>query len=110
MPDYRKYYDSKYIASCDLEGDTVVTIKAAKRERVGRDKERKLVLYYEEFEKGHAIPKRDVAPVIARICGSKIVEEWYGKKIVLYVERGDWFGGAVDEAIRVRPHEPGGAK
>ena len=107
MPDYRKYYDSNYIQSCDIDGDVVVTIKVAKREKVGRDKTRKLVLFYEEFEKGHAIPKRDVAPVIARVLGSKIAEDWYGKKITLYVEKGSWFGGAVDEAIRVHPVAPG---
>ena len=104
--DYRSCYEKDFLFWTDLDGDTVVTIEKGGPKRVGRDKKKKLLLKYKEFEKPHIIPAKAVAPIIATLLGSEEVNDWVGKKITLYVEHGLWMKGTdaeTDRAIRVRP-------
>ena len=107
MNDYRQYYDRNYLAAFDFEEgkDYPVTIEKFGRKRIGKDEKMMLVLKYKEHEKAHAIPKRDVGKVIAKVLGSNDPEDWIGKTVTLYVQPGSWFGGEVTQALRVRPNK-----
>lgn len=56
----------------------------------GNNKEHKPVLYFHERDKGLILNKTN-AKEIAKLYGAE-TDEWGGKKIGIYAERGRWFG------------------
>ncbi len=110
--DYRRMYDSEFVASWDLEDDVTVTIDKVVAGEVGgeggRDKERKPILYFSDAKKPMVLNKTN-AKAIVGITGSKDTDDWVGAKITLYVTTCEAFGDTV-ECIRVRPVKPAKAK
>lgn len=97
-------FPSNYLKSSDLKGTTpTVTMSHVISEQLGDD--RKLVLYFQNKEKGMVLNKTN-ANNIASIYGPE-TEDWTGKKVTLAVAWVDFQGRSV-EAIRVRPptHQP----
>jgi hypothetical protein len=97
-------FPSNYLKSSDLKGTTpTVTMSHVISEQLGDD--RKLVLYFQNKEKGMVLNKTN-ANNIASIYGPE-TEGWTGKKVMLAVAWVDFQGRSV-EAIRVRPpaHQP----
>jgi hypothetical protein len=95
-------FPSKYLKATDLpeEGSQVVTIEKIALEEIGRDKETKPVIYFEEFSRALVCNKTN-ARAIARAIGSEDFDDWVGSKINLY--RADVeFQGEMVEAIRVK--------
>ena len=95
-------FPSKYLKAGDLpeEGSQTVTIEKIGLEEVGRDKQTKPVIYFEELDRGLVCNKTN-ARTIARALGSEDFDDWIGRKIALYRADVD-FQGEMVEAIRVR--------
>jgi hypothetical protein len=95
-------FQSKYLKAGDLpeEGSQVVTIEKIGLEEIGKDKETKIVLYFEELQPALICNKTN-ARTIARLMGSEDLDDWVGKTIRLYRTEVDFQGDMV-EAIRVR--------
>ena len=106
--DYRKYLDKSYLGAWDIpdDGDLILTIDRAVRDEVQneRGKEKKLILYFVEDYKPMIMNK--VNPEnISKALGSTKLEDWEGKRIAIYSEKVNAFGG-VKDALRIRPYPP----
>lgn len=101
-------FQSKYLKAADLpeEGSQAVTIEKIGLEEIGKDKETKIVLYFEELQQSMICNKTN-ARTITRLMGSEDLDDWVGKTIRLYRTEVDFQGDMV-EAIRVRskPEKP----
>jgi len=95
-------FQSKYLKAGDLpeEGSQAVTIEKIGLEEIGKDKETKIVLYFEELPQSMICNKTN-ARTITRLMGSEDLDDWVGKMIRLYRTEVDFQGDMV-EAIRVR--------
>lgn len=101
-----KAFPSNYLASHDLEGrDVTMTISEVKEEEVGRKREEKLVIYFEENDKGVVLNKTN-AKVLSDLYGDE-TDEWIGERITLF-EKEVEFAGDMVTAIRMKP--PGRSK
>ena len=95
-------FPSKYLKAGDLpdEGSQSVTIEKIALEEIGRDRETKPVIYFEEFNKALVCNKTN-ARTIARALGSEDFDDWIAQKINLYRAEVE-FQGEMVEAIRVK--------
>lgn len=107
MTDYRRLYDSEYIASWDLEKDTTLTVAKVVGGEVGgqqgRPVTKKPIVYFQEAKKPMILNKTN-GKTIAAMYG-KDTEQWVGKKITLYVGQCDVAGETMD-CLRIRPGVP----
>ena len=106
--DYRKYLNKNFLGAWDVpeDGDLILTIDHAERNEVQneRGKETKTVLYFKEDYKPMILNK--VNPdSISKALGSTHIEDWEGKRIAIFSEKVNAFGG-VKDALRVRPYPP----
>lgn len=87
----------------DIKGETPVTVKEVKVEPIGREEQTKdkLVVYFDEFEKGLALNKIN-SEALAEIAGSREIEKWPKTKAVLYVDKNVMFGGKRVGGVRVK--------
>lgn len=106
--DYRKYLDKSYLGAWDIpdDGDLILTIDRAVRDEVQneRGKEKKLILYFVEDYKPMIMNKVNPES-ISKALGSTKLEDWEGKRIAIYSEKVNAFGG-VKDALRIRPYPP----
>jgi len=94
-------FPSRYLKAADLKGESrVVIISKIASEEVGKAKERKTVVYFQKCTKGLILNKTN-AKKIADVVGSKIIADWPGKEVILYVKPDVEFGGELGPAIRV---------
>lgn len=102
-------FPSKYLKADDLDGeDRVFTIKQIRMETIGKgEKEQKLVIFFEDEEKGLVCNKTN-AKTIAKLYGGD-TDEWPGKKIILFPTEVE-FQGEPTMAIRIRQRTPGASK
>ena len=94
-----------YLRQEDVDGDTLATISAAKEELVGADKERCLVVYFEEFDKGLVFNATNIN-VCNALFGTDETDDWMGKKLTVYVDPNVMFGGKKTGGIRVKSGSP----
>lgn len=95
-------FPSSYLKASDLnDSAVVVTIREVKVEQVGRDKDAKLVAYFQGKEKGLVLNKTN-ARKIAEITGSQDTDDWAGSQIMIYPTETEFAGDTV-ECIRVKP-------
>ena len=93
-------FPSNYLAASDLrDQEATVSIKDVAIEEVGRDKDRKPVLYFKGKEKG-LILNRTNANTIEAVFGDEM-DDWIGAEIILYPTMAE-FGGKQVAAIRVK--------
>ena len=91
-----KIYQTKlfpYVAGDSLVGRNVpVTIKSFSQEMITGEhgQEEGYILYFNESPKGLILNKTN-AKAIAAAYGDE-TDDWVGKPVVLYSERGKWFG------------------
>lgn len=90
---------SPHLEAADLEGDTVVTIKSCTFHEVGKEKETKGVIFFDEFDRAMVVNKTNRV----RIEGHHgfDTDDWIGKTITLYASETD-FGGQTVPCLRVR--------
>lgn len=105
MGNINKFFKSNYISAADLDGeDVTVTIAGVQTEEVGKDREEKPVIYFEEFENGMVLNKTN-ANAIAQVLNSFETDDWAGRKITLCTAVVDFQGKSM-EAIRVKLRAP----
>lgn len=105
MPNINDSFPSKYIRASDLRGtQPVVTIGHVSFEEVGREKERKPVVYFQGKEKGLVLNKTN-ANKIATLLGESDTDNWPGGKVKLYATEVEYSGDTV-EAIRIKAAGP----
>lgn len=105
---WRDYFDSDYLASWDIDTDTVVTFTGFKYEEVTGEKGRKdkcLVAYFKEFEKGMILNVTN-SKTISTLHDSIYPIDWIGKQITLYVDHNVQMKGETTSGLRVRPAIP----
>lgn len=103
-------FPSKYLKSGDLPEDRPlpVTIEKVTQEEVGKNKDMKFIVHFEELDKGLVLNKTN-AKTISKIAETPEFEEWSGTKIHLYRAEVE-FQGEMVEAIRVKLKAPTKAK
>lgn len=94
-------FPSKYIKASDLpeDGTTTVTIEKIEMQEVGKEKQNKPVITFEELDKAFVCNKTN-ANSIAKVTGSRNMDEWIGKQIRLFRAEVE-FQGEMVESIRV---------
>lgn len=94
-------FPSKYLKASDLpeEGSTAYVIEDVRVEEIGREKQPKPVIYFDDEDKGFVANKTN-CNTIAKLTGSRDTEGWIGKTIRLYRTEVE-FGGEMVESIRV---------
>lgn len=94
-------FPSKYLKAADLpeEGTITFTIEKIEIEEIGREKQHKPVIYFEEDNRGLVANKTN-CNTIAKVTGSRTFDDWIGKTINLYRAEVD-FQGEMVESIRV---------
>lgn len=105
---WRDFFETNYLASWDLDGDTTVTITKAMYEEVTGEKgrvDRCLVIYFSEFENGMIVNVTN-SKTIQQIYNEKEPAKWAGKKITLYVDPNVSIKGEKVGGIRIRPVAP----
>jgi hypothetical protein len=94
-------FPSQYLKASDLgDAEPVVVIARVVLEAIGRDKDHKLVIYFEGKSKG-LVANKTIAKKLAELVGSPETEDWPGHPIRLYTTTAD-FGGESFEVIRVK--------
>lgn len=101
-------FPSQWLAAADVETPTNVTVKGVTVEEIGRDKERKPVIWFNELNKGLICNKTNWTN-LAKLCGSDDSDEWSGRAVQLYAAAVQ-FGGEEVNAVRVRPASTGKLK
>ena len=97
-------YPSKYISASDLQGrDVEVTISNVAIEEVGKDNEKRPILYFQGKQKGVVLNKTN-AHNVGAIYGPD-TNGWIGQRVTLFVAWVDFQGKSV-EAIRIRGPRP----
>ena len=94
-------FPSKYLKASDLPEDAVTpfTIEEIKMEELGKEKQKKPVIYFEGEDKGFCANKTN-CNTIAKLMGSRDFDDWIGKVIKLYRTEVQ-FGDEMVESIRV---------
>lgn len=105
---WRDFFESDYLASWDIDKDTLVTIKGFKYEEVTGEKGRKdrcLVAYFEGIDKGMIVNVTN-SKTISTLLNSIYPVDWVGKQIVIYVDANVQMKGEKVGGLRVRPFIP----
>ena len=94
-------FPSQYLRASDLgDAEPVVTIARVALEAIGRDKDHKMVAYFDGKSKGLVLNKT-IAKKLAELTGSPETDDWIGHQVRLYTTTAD-FGGESFEVIRVK--------
>ena len=107
MSDYRKMFDSEYLANWDLDGDVTVEIHKVVGGEVRTpdgSTERKPFLYFKGAKKAMVVNKTN-GKIIAGMYGNDSTD-WIGKSITLYATTCSGKGGDTVDCIRIRPGVP----
>lgn len=102
-------FPSNYLRASDLKGaQPTVTIDRVEYEEVGRQKDRKPILYFVGKEKGLVLNKTNANKII-ELTSSPVTEEWHGFRLRLYATMVEFAGDQV-EAIRIKAAPANGTK
>lgn len=100
MADARRFTGGKYLKAAIIDRPTPVTITDVSEEEIGEDRERKLVVYFREFEnKGLALNTTNAEFLIEEFGPE--TDDWRGKSVVLYSTPVQ-FAGKTVQGLRLR--------
>lgn len=100
---------SKYIKQTDVQPPILVTISGYKKQNVAKEDEKpenKFVLFFKETDKGLVLNTTN-GNLIAEITGSPDLDEWEGKKIVLFNDMSVYYAGKKTGGVRARAPKAG---
>lgn len=101
---WKKNFDYRFLSGDELEKETIVTIERTATEETfnpsSNSKEKVLAIYFKGAKKGVILNKTN-SKAIAKVTGSIYVEDWVGKKIIIYPKRGRFFGEEMN-VVRVK--------
>ena len=111
---YRKVFNSPYLSSADIVGNTVLTVY---RVQVQGDKSKKTkdsfnTMYFKEKElrKGEILKPMILnagnCKIMYSLSGSHFIEDWAGLKITIYVDSNVRFGRDTVEGLRISSKPP----
>lgn len=93
-------FPSNYLKASDLQGKRIsVTIDHVAFEDIGRQKDRKPVVYFQGKDKGLVLNKTNASKITA-LTGTDEMDDWQGQTIILFGTLVE-FGGEEVEGIRV---------
>jgi len=93
-------FPSKYLSSDDLDGREIkLTIGRIELEEIGRDRDKKPVIYFTKAKKGMVLNKTN-ARAIAAAYGDEMTQ-WEDREIILFSMKVQ-FGDEIVDGIRVR--------
>ena len=94
-------FPSAWLKADDVPFPRTFTIRGARMEEIGQQKDQKVVIYFQEEEKGLIINKT-VWAQIANIVGSDDTDNWGGKSVELFRDMVN-FQGKMVPGLRARP-------
>ncbi len=108
---YRKAFNSPYLSSADITGDTTLTISYVRLEpdKTKKTKDSFNTAYFVENE---IRPGEQLKPMILNATNSKMlasinstpyIEKWVNVRIVVYVDHNVKMMGSTVEGLRIRP-------
>lgn len=108
---FRAVFDSPYLSSADIFDPVTLTIARAVQEldKTKKTKDTFNTVYFVEKE---IRPGEKLKPMILnatnskmlfKLTGSPFIEDWAGRRIVVYVETGIKFGRDTVDGLRIRP-------
>lgn len=108
---YRKAFDSPYLSSADIVDPVVLTVKRVTLEidRTKKTKDRFNTAWFVEREIRAGEPLKPMilnatnSKALARIAGSKFIDDWNDVPITVYVDGAVRFGKDTVEGLRIRP-------
>ncbi len=103
--DINAAFPSKYLKAADLPDneDTILEIDSVVIEEVGRDQEKRPVIYFKDEPRGMVLNKTN-ANTITKLY-TKETNSWKGKPVALYVTEVQ-FGSDMVESIRIKTKVP----
>ena len=103
LDDFR---NSTYLTQRNIENlpakDRRVTVDHVEAERVGEEKDLKLVTYFVTMDKG-LVTNITNGEILSEIAGSTETADWHGADVEIYVDPNVGFGGKRTGGIRLRP-------
>lgn len=94
-------FPSKYLKSSDLNGkEPVLKINSVTKEEVGKEKQKKMVIYFAGKQKGMVLNKTNSEKMAYKFGDD--TDDWAGQSVQLYTELVQ-FQGQKHEGLRLRP-------
>ena len=104
--DFNDFRNSTYLTQRDIENlsakDRLVTVDHVETERVGEEKDLKIVTYFVTLDKG-LVTNITNCEILSEISGSPNTDNWPGADVEIYVNPDVGFGGKRTGGIRLRP-------
>jgi hypothetical protein len=108
---YRKAFDSPYLGSADIVGETVLTIDHVSLEpdKTKKTKDKFNTAYFSEREirQGEKLKPMILnatnSKTLYKITGSAFIDDWQGVKICVYVDKNVRMMGETVEGLRLKP-------
>ena len=104
--DLNDFRNSTYLTQRDVESlharERRVTVDRVEAERVGEEKDLKLVTYFVTLDKG-LVTNMTNGEILSQIVGSTKTSDWHGADVEIYVDPSIGFGGKRTGGIRLRP-------
>lgn len=101
---------SKFLKQADVEPPILVTMDGYKKQNVAKEDDapqNKYVLFFKETDKGLVLNATN-GQLIADIVGSPDLDQWEGKKVVLFNDPSVFYAGKKTGGVRVRAPKSGG--
>jgi hypothetical protein len=108
MKSYKSYSNSAYLRKEDFQTPENLTIAAAREEQItvpGEQAKRKLVLYFEEIEKGLVMNIAN-GNALFEMTGQEDPEKWIGQSVEVYTDPHVTYAGKRIRGIRLRKPAP----
>lgn len=111
---FKKAFNSPYLSSADIVGQTVLTISRVTLE-IDKTKKTKDMFNTAYFVEREIRPGEKLKPMILNVTNSKtlkaltnspFIEDWQNVKITVYVDSNVKFGREVMEGLRISPKAP----
>lgn len=107
---YRKVFDSPYLSSADIVDPVTLTIARVVQE-IDKTKKTKDIFNTAYFQEKEIRPGEKLKPMILnatnskmmdKLTGSPFIEDWAGRKVVVFVDGNVKFGKDLVEGLRIR--------
>jgi hypothetical protein len=111
---FRKAFDSPYLSSADIVVSQVLTIKQVTLEpdRTKKTKDKFNTAWFKEKEIRPGEPLKPMilnatnSKTLAKLAGSKFIDDWQNLRITVYVDEHVRFGKETVEGLRISPMVP----
>jgi hypothetical protein len=90
-----------YLKQDDFDEPAVLTISGAEGTRFEDEDKEKLVLYFDELDKGLVCNATNITLLIS-LTGSDDTDDWVGKQVTVYADKSIMFAGKKVGGLRIR--------